>query len=329
VLQPLEDGRTRVFLLPEAERPENIGYPVLQTALSLSGEVTHVEVRGFLIQRYAGGKGGVALNGRGDARPSHIKISDCEVRFISGQSGISLNHSDEVLVENCYIHHCSGWTVGIYVNRVTNYQLIGNRLDTNSGSGIRHYEAKNGVLKGNTVLNHYGMHSSGLNFYEGCSDILFERNYVQNIIAINRSAENLMLRNNVVDSENRNAFSIAMWMSGRTGGTFIRNVIIENNTLINNSPRRNYATSVFVQGKASRPEGLVIRNNILDRLRPPVPGRIEDNIFMRETDEKVRGTGSEFVSEAAELFRDPGNGDYRRKPEGPMMRAGADVPPVP
>ena len=58
------------------------------------------------------------------------------------------------------------------------------------------------------------MHSSGLNFYEGCRDILFEGNYVQNVIAINRSAENLTFRNNVVDSQHRNAVSVAMWRLG-------------------------------------------------------------------------------------------------------------------
>jgi hypothetical protein len=29
------------------------------------------------------------------------------------------------------------------------------------------------------------------------------------------------------------------------------------------------------------------------------------------------------------LFRDPERGDFRRKPGGPMMQAGADVPPPP
>ena len=89
------------------------------------------------------------------------------------------------------------------------------------------------VLKNNAVLNHYGMHSSGLNFYEGCADILFESNYVQNVIAINRSAENLTFRNNVVDSENRTAVSVAIWGSGRVGGKFIRNITFANNTFVN------------------------------------------------------------------------------------------------
>ena len=329
-LVPLKGGRTRVFLLPEKlenGRPVNIGYPVLKTAMTIAGDVSHIEVRGFLMQRYSGGKGGVTTVGKGAARPSHIRIADCEIRFMSGQSGISLNHSDHITVENCNVHHCPGWTVGIYVNRINDYQLLSNRIDYNSGSGIRHYEAKRGILKDNVVLNHYGMHSSGLNFYEGCADILFEGNYVQNVIAINRSAQDLTFRNNVVDSQDRNAVSVAMWCSGRVGGTFIKNLTFENNTLVNTDEDLNWSTAIFVQRGPSVPEGLVIRDNILDRLRPPVPGVIERNIFIHETDESVAGSGSLTVNDAAALFRDPSSGDFRRKKVGPMPNVGASVSP--
>jgi len=331
-VQALEGGRSRVYLLPESLKngqPVDIGYPTLQTALSIDGRSRHLEVCGFLMQRYAGGKGGVAVNGRGKERPSHIRIADCEVRFMSGQSGISLNHSDEITVENCHVHHCPGWTVGIYVNRITGYRLLGTRIDTNSGSGIRHYEAKQGTLKNNIVINHYGMHSSGINFYEGCRDILFERNYVHNVIAINRSAENLTFRNNLVDSQHRNAVSVAMWQSGRVGGRHLKNLTFENNTFVNVSPDANWATAIFVQTGASPPEGLVARNNILSRLRPPFPATIAGNLFLHETEAKVAGTQGMVVEDPETLFVDPGKGDYRRKPGGPMMETGADVPPPP
>jgi len=331
-IEPVEGGKTRVFLLPEnleSGQPVNIGFPVLSTALSIDGAAEYLEVRGFLMQRYSGGKGGVAVNGAGDKRPNHIRIADCEVRFMSGQSGISLNFSDNVTVENCYVHHCPGWTVGIYVNRVSGYNLLGTRIDNNSGSGIRHYEAKQGTLKNNIVINHYGMHSSALNFYEGCRDILFEGNYVQNVIAINRSVENLSFRNNVVDSQMSNAVSVAMWQSGKVGGTHMKNVTFEKNTLINANPETGWFAGIFVQTGASAPVGLVARNNVLSRLRPPFPGTIEGNIYMHETESAVAGTGGLVVSDAAALFMDPAKGDYRRKPGGPLMEAGADVPPPP
>ena len=321
-LQPLPDGRTRVFLWPDGPI-SNIGFPELKTAISIEGGVSHIDVRGFLMQRYAGGKGGVATLGKGSERPSHIRVADCEIRFMSGQSGISLNHSDHIEVADCHIHHCPGWTVGIYVNRINHYRLTGNRLVKNSGSGIRHYEAKDGELRGNAVLDHYGMHSSGINFYEGCRRILCEGNTVQNVIAINRSAEDLTFRHNVVDSQKRNAVNVAMWMSGQVGGRHLKNLTFENNTFINLDPDANWATSIFVQTNASAPEGLVIRNNILDRLRPPVDGMIEGNVFLRETPESVRGEDSRMVADPDELFLAPDLGDFGRKPGGPRMEAGA------
>jgi len=132
--------------------------------------------------------------------------------------------------------------------------FFGLRCCPDRGSGIRHDEAKQGTLKSNIVINHYGMHSSGLNFYEGCRDILFEGNYVQNVIAINCSAENLTFRNNLVDSQMRNVVSVGMWQSGKVGGTHIKNLVFEKNTFINTDPEADWFTGIFVQtGPSKRP----------------------------------------------------------------------------
>ncbi len=333
-LTPLEDGRTRVYLLPEHlqdGQPANIGYPQLSTGILLSGNASHITVRGFLIQRYSGGAGAVATRSARGARPHHIVIADCQVRFISGQSGISLNHSDHVVVENCSVEQCPGWTVGIYVNRTNHFRLIGNRLDKNSGSGIRHYEARHGVLQDNVVLDHFGMHSSGLNFYEGCADILFEGNYVHNTVAINRNAERLVFRNNVIDGRERSAVAVAMWNSGRVGGREIKDIHFFNNTLVNLNPDTAWATGILGQrrGSPSPPQGLIIRNNILYGLAEDISGQIENNLYTREVEERFMGPGCRVVSDPEALFRDPARGDYRRRPGGPAMEVGADIPPPP
>ena len=109
----------------------------------------------------------------------------------------------------------------------------------------------------------------------------------------------------------------------------MKNLTFENNTFINASRDADWATAIFVQSGASAPEGLVARDNVLTRLRPPFPGTIENNIFMQETDPEVEGTGGMVVNAPDKLFIDPAKGDYRRKPGGPMMNAGADVPPPP
>jgi parallel beta-helix repeat protein len=152
--------------------------------------------------------------------------------------------------------------VGIYVNRTNHFRLSGNRLDKNSGSGIRHYEAQHGELQGDVVLNHFGMHSSGLNFYEGCADILFEGNYVHNTVAINCNAQRL-----------------------------------------------------------------VIRHNILYGLAEDIAGEIDDNIDTHAVEQRFMGPGCLVVTDPEVLFRDPTRGDYRRKPGGPALDAGASIPP--
>ncbi|MEX1120131.1 MAG: right-handed parallel beta-helix repeat-containing protein, partial [Terrimicrobiaceae bacterium] len=331
-LQPLDQGKTRIFLLPETlenGQPVNIGYPVLKNGFLFDGGASHITVRGFLIQRYAAGSGAVATAGRGGTRSSHLLIADCEIRFISGNAGISLNHAEDVIVEDCMIHHCPGWTVGIYVNRVSNYRLSRNRLDTNSGSGIRQYEAKNGVVENNVILNHFGMHSSALNFYEGSRDIRFEGNYVQNTVAINRSAENLIFQNNVIDGLGKSTVAVAMWTSGKVGGRAIKNLQFLNNTFVNTDKGVEWSAAIFGQqkGTPSSPEGLIIRNNILDGLGQDVPGVIENNIFTRKVEDRFMGRDCVVNTDMDSLFLNPAEGDFRRKPGGPMMEVGANIPP--
>jgi hypothetical protein len=330
-LQPLATGKTRVFLLPEdaGRVPADIGYPVRKNGIVLDGGASHIEVRGFLIQRYAAGLGGVATRGREATRSRHLRIAYCEVRFISGNAGISLNFAEDVAVEDCLIHHCPGWTVGIYVNRVDGFRLSRNRLETNSGSGIRHYEAARGVIEGNVILNHYGMHSSAINLYEGCRDIRLEGNYVQNVIAINRNAENLVFRNNVVDGMGRAAVTVAMWTSGRVGGRSLKHLHFFNNTFVNTDRRQAWSGAIFGQAaqSPSPPEGLIIRHNLLDGLSEDLPGVIEGNLYTRKVEDRFMGPECVVVTDLSALFVNPAAGDFRRKPGGPRMNVGAEVPP--
>ncbi|MEX1118973.1 MAG: right-handed parallel beta-helix repeat-containing protein, partial [Terrimicrobiaceae bacterium] len=163
---------------------------------------SHLRVQGLLIQRFAGGAGGISVT-RNEPGSNHITISNNEIRFVSGHAGAGLNFCDNVTVENCYIHHCPAWTTAVFISRVNDFVVRNCRLDKNSGSGVRHYEAKRGKIHDNVILNHYGMHSSTINVYEGCEDITIERNHMHNVIAINRNAENLVIRQNVVDSQCR------------------------------------------------------------------------------------------------------------------------------
>ncbi len=322
-IKPLENGRSRIYLLPERlenGRPENIGFPEFPTGISMESGASHLEVRGFLIQRYSGGRGGVYV-ARNRPRARDIAISDCEIRFLSGHAGISLNHCDEIHVENCHIHHCPGWTVGIFLNRVSDYAVLGCYLDKNAGSGIRHYECKNGLLRDNAIMDHFGMHSSAINVYEGCEDIILERNYVQNVATINRNARNITFQNNVIDGMGTTR-SFAIWPSGRVGDwDGIINLRILNNTFVN------AREGILGHGSGDDIEGLEIKNNVLAPIRGDLPAEIENNIYTGAVDEAFMSEQCRVITDPNALFVDPAEGDFRRKEGGPAMDVGADVPP--
>jgi hypothetical protein len=219
----------------------------------------------------------------------------------------------------------------VFLSRVNNYTVRDCRLDKNSGSGIRHYECTSGVVADNVILNHFGMHSSGINVYEGCANVVLERNYVHNTVTINRNAENIVFRNNVIDGLGRSAVCLAMWTSGRSGGRALKNIQFLNNTFVNTTRDVDWSTGIFGQrsSRRSSPEGLVIRNNILDRITNDVPGVIENNIYIRESEKRFMGPGCRVITDMNVLFVDPANGDFRRRPGGPAMNIGATIPAPP
>ncbi|MBE7461926.1 MAG: right-handed parallel beta-helix repeat-containing protein [Planctomycetes bacterium] len=332
-IAPVGDKLFRITLLPERlvdGLPANIGFPELLTGIEIADGASHLAIRGFLIQRFSGGGGAVSI-AKGAKRSSGIAISDCEIRFVSGHAGIGPHHCDDITIENCYIHHCPSWTTAIFLNRVNRYAVRDCYLVKNSGSGIRHYESKNGEITGNAILDHYGMHSSTINVYEGCADVTIEGNYLHNTLAINRNAERITIRNNVIDSQNKSVVNSSMWISGSVGGKDLKDIHFLNNTFVNVSRGQDWSTAIFCQsGKgASAPKGVIVRDNVLDRLTAGLPGAIAGNIYLREVDPKYLGENCVVVEDQAALFVDPSNGDFRRKPGGPNMGAGANVPPPP
>lgn len=330
---PVGEQKTRFTLLPTALTdgvPSGIGFPVLLTGIAITGGASHIDLKGLCIQRFSGGGGGISV-ARADKRSTNIRVHDCEVRSLAGHAGIGLNYCDQVEVVNCSIHSCPAWTSGIFLSRVNDYVVRGCRLVKNSGSGIRHYECKRGELIGNAILDHYGMHSSTINVYEGCADLVIADNYLHNVLAINRNAERIVIRNNVIDSQGRSSTNISMWTSGSVGGKDISDIQIIGNTLINLSRSQDWATSVFIQRAkgASVPEGVVISDNVLDFLSDGLPAKVTGNIFLRPVGEAYLAEGGMIVEDQATLFVDPAKGDWRRKPEGPNPTVGSEIPSPP
>ena len=331
-IAPLASGGVRVFLLPtrlENGQPVDLAYPDLGTGIRIAGGASHIDIRGFVIQRLSGGDGGISVdrvaNGSRD-----IRISDCTIRYISGHAGIGPNFAQDIKIQNVRIHHCPGWTVGIFMNRVTGFSIADSQLNANSGSAIRLYECLNGEIKNNVIRGHFGMHASGLNVYEGCENITVENNTLQNSIAINRNAENIIIRNNVLDGAGKAATHINMWPSGKTRGTAIKNVVIENNTMVNLNQSSTHHRSLMSNhgSRASAPENVVVRNNVIEFQRPEMPASFENNLFLRESQPQFLCPKSEIASDPEVIFQNFAQGDFRRRPDSQMPEVGANLPPA-
>ncbi len=307
-IRPLGDGRSRIYLLPERLEdgtPTNIAYPAFETAVTIASGASHVEVRNFLIQRYGGGGGGVSVP-RAGGRSRDITVADCEIRFLSGHAGVGPHHADEITIENCYIHHNPGWTTGIFLNRINDYEVRGNRLVKNSGSGIRHYEAKRGILADNVILEHTGMHATSINLYAGCEDILLARNVVQrggNALTTG-DVRRIYLINNVFTG------SVGIWPHRYNEDIyFLNNHITPTINITHQNARR-----------------LVFKNNVLGRLDGYPPDdtfTFAHNIYLEPT--RGLAEGEFIVADLDRVVRAAAAEDFRPVPAGPTIDMGTDV----
>ncbi len=278
----------------------------------------HVVVRGLLVRRQGGrSAAGIIVQ---DAR--HVRIEDCMVRLVNGV-GIQTTGAEDVVVENCRSDH--NRDRGIFHRNGRNISTLNCRLERNGSTALGHYTVVGGICAGNEVKGHKGNHANGLTFYLGCRDMIIERNevYDGNIGLTMQEAENMIIRNNILDGGGRGTV-VGIWTA-----TPFRNVRFLNNTIVGGPRNSTWAAAVFSNNP--RPEGLVFRNNIIDGLAGNLPAVYENNLYTswgpNQKDRRL-GPGELYEADLSRIFVDPGKRDYRLKPGSPAMGAGRPLDEV-
>lgn len=325
---PLEGKRVRVFTWPhkvEDGCPVGISRSVRRVGFEFT-KAAHVVVRGFKIERQ-GGKNAYGVN---IAKSKDIQIKDCEVSLVRGVRGVNGSDSERVRIEGCYVHHLPGHTFGVFLRRCKKVAVVRTRIYKPTATALDFYTVHGGLVSQCEVSGHRGMHANGLTFYLGNRDLVIERNYVHggNIPLTIKQAGNVVIRNNIFDGANR-SMAIAMWSTGRHEksywkGPTLQNVRIVHNILVRGSRERAWKGGLFSNMK-DQPQGLVVKNNILDGVHGRLSGDYSHNIYTREVSKAFMGKGCKVVTDLKKIFVDAQKGDFRLQPGCPALSAGIDM----
>lgn len=319
-IEPAGDGKTwRLYLMQEPGEqalPTDVAWSAHNKGISVEG-ASHVVVQGFDIRRQGRSRAS-GLNVRGG---ENITLRDCDVSLVNGGAAVNGSHVKGILVEGCRIHHNPGHTKGLVLHTCTDAVTRRCVFVKNSSTGLDYYNCHGGLVSECRVEDHYGMHANGITFYIGCKDLVIERNLVLrgHVGLTIQEAENIIIRNNIIDSFG-DSMSVGIWTN-----TPFKNVQFLNNTFIRSKTGSDWAVGLFSNNRG--PEGLVIRNNVIDGLSGNLPAEYSHNLYTRwgsnqEPDPKLQ-EGELYETDLSKLFVDVEAGDYRPAPGSPLIDAGA------
>jgi hypothetical protein len=329
---PTADGKHwQVFCMPtkvDGGQPAGITYADRGKGFDVSG-ASHIEIRGFRIERQGGDRSAAGVSGRG--KGEGLLVRDCEVTMVNGV-GITTTEIDGVTVDRCFIHHNPGHTKGVVLRNARDQSIRNCRLVKNTSTGLDFYTCHNSRFIGNTVLDHRGMHANGIAAYLGCTGLLVEGNRVfgGHAAFTCQDGRDFVIRNNIFGGNHRSC-AMGLW-----AGKPLRDIRIYNNTIVNGPRDVPWSAGVYCGNKGG--SGFVFRNNIVDGFAGTLPADtvLEHNLITfkgpvhrgsREDDRKARplGKGERFADGVRSVFVDPARRDFRPKPGSPAIDAGADL----
>jgi len=321
-VEPTGEAKARrVFVMPRGRgdgRPVGLSRSVHGHGIALRG-AGHVRVRGFRIERQ-GGRRAAGLTMTGPA--PDVQVLDCEVTNVRGGAAIDGVKLQGVRIDGAHVHHNPGHTKGLVLRDSSDCVTTGCRFVKNTSTGLDYYNVHGGRVADNLVTGHFGMHANGITFYLGCRDLVIERNLVRegNVCLTIQQAENVVIRNNVFDGGGR-SMAVGIWTA-----TPLRNVRFYHNAMIRSDRRQSWAVGLFSNNGG--PEGLLVRNNIIDGRAGTLPGQFSHNLYTRLGEgqtEKDLGPGESYVPDLRKIMRDPAGGDYRLRAGSPATDRGTDL----
>ena len=294
-LHKQNNAKTRVYIMADDHGVENVSYSSRERAFHVVNQ-NGITINGFRIERFASNKGS-AID---VLQAKDVTVRNCEITMSAGVAAFHAVKSESVSVLQSKLHHLPIKTRGLRFEECIRADAIGNTIVKPTGTAVSYVNNRGGRCSQNEVSHFHGMHSNGLTFYVNNYDLVIDRNYVHsgkgNVPLTIQAAVNCKIQNNIFDADK--GIGIGIWVSKP-----FKNNIIEHNTIINADPKSDWKTAIFSNNKG--PEGLIIRNNILDGIAGNLPGTYSNNIYTRllgkQTESNLE-SGSKLVADVHQLI---------------------------
>jgi hypothetical protein len=238
--------------------------------------------------------------------------------FPNRSAAILMGRIDGGLVERNDIHQ-NAYCAGLMLTQFNDSVARGNLLRQNGSTAIDFYNCHRSRIERNVIRDNLGMHANGITMYVGCTDIVVQFNECYNANGVTTNeGNNILIRNNIFEGGG-NETGMGLWASDA-----MNNLTIVNNLILNGSRSQG---GIYIGNKG---KGWVIRNNVIDGITGVIQpdARISHNIYTRLGEAQTArppGKDEMVVEDLRRLFVDPAKRDYRPRPGGPLIDAGADV----